>query len=189
MSRRPSDFDARLAAWLEEGPTSGPEEVLSKAFARARSMRQDRVWLRRIPLPMRFQTMKPMITFTAAAAVALAVALALGASACGDDDEEGGAGGAAPPGTAARSEPRDPGSPPEGEPAYRGLGTWWSKLPDDKRLSSAVSFIEDNPGRCAGVDPVDLERQTGVALGFDFPAAAPISEVMLETCALLRDGA
>jgi hypothetical protein len=42
---------------------------------------------------------------------------------------------------------------------------------------------------CADVDPVDLERQTGIAYGYDFPAAAPTSDVMLETCALLRDGA
>jgi hypothetical protein len=119
-------------------------------------------------------------------AVAVAVALALAASGCGDDDEEGEPATTRP---AATLEPEDPGSPPEGAPAYEGLGTWWSKLPDDKRLASAVSFIEDNPGQCARVDPVDLERQTGIALGLDFPAAAPISEVMLETCALLRDGA
>ena len=42
MNRRPSDVDARLIAWLEEGPSNGPEEVLSRTFARARSTRQDR---------------------------------------------------------------------------------------------------------------------------------------------------
>ena len=77
MNRRATDLDPRLAAWLEEGPSSGPEEVLSRTFARARSTGQDRVWLHRIPLTMRFQTMRPMITFTAAAAFALAVGVAI----------------------------------------------------------------------------------------------------------------
>jgi hypothetical protein len=107
---------------------------------------------------------------------------------CGDDDEP-----TAEPATttqpAASSEPDDPGSPPEGAPAYEGLGTWWTKLPDDQRLASAAEFVDDNPADCADVDPADLERQTGIAYGYDFPAAARVSEVMLETCALLRDGA
>jgi hypothetical protein len=118
---------------------------------------------------------------------ALAVALAIAAGGCGGDDEE-----TAEPATteAAKSlEPEDPGSPPDGEPAYEGLGTWWTKLPDEERLASAAQFIEDNPADCADLDPVDLERQTGIAYGYDFPAAARTSEVMLETCALLRDGA
>ncbi len=89
---------------------------------------------------------------------------------------------------AASAEPEDPGSPPEGAPDYEGLGTWWTKLPEDERLASAAQFIEDNPSECADVDPVDLERQTGIAYGYDFPDAARTSEVMLETCALLRDG-
>jgi hypothetical protein len=115
--------------------------------------------------------------------VGLALVMSLGWTGCGDDDETE---PASPP--AASAEPEDPGSPPEGAPAYEGLGTWWAKLSEDERLASATQFIEDNPGDCAEVDPVDLERQTGVALGYDFPAASPIDEVMLETCALLRDG-
>jgi hypothetical protein len=109
--------------------------------------------------------------------------LAFASPGCGDDDESS---EPAPP--AASAEPEDPGSPPEGAPAYEGLGTWWSKLPEEERLASAVQFIEDYPNDCAHVDPVDLERQTGIALGYDFPPASPINEVMLETCALLRDG-
>ena len=77
MNRRPSDVDARLAAWLEEGPTSGPDEVLSRTFARARSTRQDRVWLDRIPQPTRFQMMSATISLTAVAVLALAVGVAL----------------------------------------------------------------------------------------------------------------
>ncbi len=73
MNRRPADFDARLAAWLEEGPTSGPEEVLSRTFARARSTRQDRVWLHRLTQPTRFQAMNTMLKVAAVAAFALAV--------------------------------------------------------------------------------------------------------------------
>jgi WD40 repeat protein len=69
MSRRPSDIDARLAAWLEEGPTSGPEEVLSRTFARARSTRQDRVRLRRLTHPTRSQTMNSMLKVAAVVAI------------------------------------------------------------------------------------------------------------------------
>ena len=72
MNRRPSDVDARLMAWLEEGPTSGPEEVLSRTFARARSTRQDRVWLRRLTQPTRFHAMNSMLKVAAVAAFALA---------------------------------------------------------------------------------------------------------------------
>jgi sugar lactone lactonase YvrE len=42
---RPRDPDARLAAWLEEGPTSGPDDGLSNVHARARSTRQRPDWL------------------------------------------------------------------------------------------------------------------------------------------------
>jgi hypothetical protein len=41
----PRDPEARLAVWLEEGPTSGPDEGLSSAQARARSTRQRPDWL------------------------------------------------------------------------------------------------------------------------------------------------
>ena len=78
MNRRPSDIDARLAAWLEEGPTSGPEEVLSRTFARARSTRQDRVWLHRLTLPMRSHAMNTTLKFATIAVLVLAVGIAIG---------------------------------------------------------------------------------------------------------------
>ena len=71
---RPSDLDARLTAWLEEGPTSGPDEVLSKTFARARSTRQDRVWLHRLTHPTRFQPMNAMLKIARVVAIALVLA-------------------------------------------------------------------------------------------------------------------
>jgi hypothetical protein len=77
MNRRPSDLDARLSAWLEEGPTSGPPELLSRTFARARSTRQDRVGLRRLTQPMRFQTMNTVLKFAAVAVFALAVGISI----------------------------------------------------------------------------------------------------------------
>ena len=91
MNRRPSEVDARLVAWLEEGPRSGPEEVLSKTFARARSTRQDRVWLHRLTQPTRFHAMNTMLKFAAVAVFALAVGVAIGRS-----------------GHTARTPPRDP---------------------------------------------------------------------------------
>ena len=78
MNRRPSDIDARLAAWLEEGPTSGPEEVLSRTFARARSTRQDRVWLHRLTLPTRSHAMNTTLKFATIAVLVLAVGIAIG---------------------------------------------------------------------------------------------------------------
>jgi hypothetical protein len=116
-------------------------------------------------------------------AVTAAIVLAAG---CGDDGSEDSE--PAPP-PAATEGIGEPGGPAEGEPDYAGLGTWWRKLPDDERLASAAEFIDDNPGECDGVRPVDLERQTGIAYGYDFPEAAPTDQVMLETCALIRDGA
>ena len=115
----------------------------------------------------------------------LVLVLAVAAFGCGEEDEPTQSGAEAQAGSA---EPEDPGSPPDGEPAYEGLGTWWTKLSEQERLASAAEFIEDHPDDCEGLDPVDLERQTGIAYGYDFPAAARTSEVMLETCALLRDG-
>ena len=41
---RPSPFDARLTAWLEEGPTTGPDDLLADVHARARSVRQRPGW-------------------------------------------------------------------------------------------------------------------------------------------------
>src|SRR5688572_231424 len=77
MNRHPSDVDARLIAWLEEGPSSGPEEVLSRTFARARSTRQDRVWLHRLTQPTRFHAMNGMLKVAAVAAFALALGVTI----------------------------------------------------------------------------------------------------------------
>lgn len=114
---------------------------------------------------------------------AVAVALAI-LGGCGDEDPET----APPPATEASESGREPGSPLAGEPDYTGLGTWWRKLPREERLDSASEFIADHTADCGGVKPEDLERQAGIALGYDFPDAAPMDQVMLETCALIRDG-
>ena len=100
---------------------------------------------------------------------------------CGGDDETTGR-------VPAANDVADPGAPPEGEPVYAGLGTWWTKQPDDERVASAEDFIADNPAECDGVAARDLERQTGIAYGYDFPEATDVASVMLETCALIRDG-
>jgi Tol biopolymer transport system component len=41
---RPSSFESRLDAWLEEGPTTGPDDLLADVHARARSVRQRPGW-------------------------------------------------------------------------------------------------------------------------------------------------
>jgi hypothetical protein len=74
---RPSDLDARLAAWLEEGPSSGPDEVLSRTFARARSTQQVRGSLHRLTHHLRFQPMNAMIKIAAVAVIALVVGVAI----------------------------------------------------------------------------------------------------------------
>ena len=74
---RPSELDTRLAAWLEEGPTTGPDEVLSRTFARARSTRQVRD---RFHLPtsrLRFQPMNAVLKIAAVALIALVVGVAI----------------------------------------------------------------------------------------------------------------
>ncbi len=74
---RPSELDTRLAAWLEEGPTTGPDEVLSRTFARARSTRQVRD---RFHLPtsrLRFQPMNAVFKIAAVALIALVVGVAI----------------------------------------------------------------------------------------------------------------
>jgi hypothetical protein len=109
------------------------------------------------------------------------------AAGCGGDDSDDGS--AEAPATTAAEQTREPGSPSEGEPDYTGLGTWWNKLSTAERLDSAQEFIDDNPDNCEGVEAVDLERQTGIAFGYDFPEATPTDAVMLETCALILDGA
>jgi Tol biopolymer transport system component len=45
---RPSWTESRLTAWLEEGPTSGPDAGLAEALARVRSTRQRPAWLERL---------------------------------------------------------------------------------------------------------------------------------------------
>jgi Tol biopolymer transport system component len=45
---RPSSFEHGLAAWLEEGPSSGPDDLLVGAHARARSTRQRPAWWLRL---------------------------------------------------------------------------------------------------------------------------------------------
>ena len=112
----------------------------------------------------------------------MALALPVG---CGGEEEAP----APPPAGESSESGHEPGSPVAGEPDYAGLGTWWRKLPDEKRLDSASAFIADHPVECDDVSPEDLERQAGIARGYDFPDAAPMDQVMLETCALIRDGA
>jgi hypothetical protein len=108
------------------------------------------------------------------------------AAGCGDDE---GSDTAAEPPAETTEASGEPGGPAEGEPDYTGLGTWWTGLPTDERVASAAEFIDDNPDDCADVEAADLERQTGIAFGYDFPEATPTDAVMLETCALIRDGA
>jgi hypothetical protein len=122
------------------------------------------------------------------------LALVVVVASCGSEDEgTDRVTGAGPPAETEAGGNRDgadePGAPGPGEPVYAGLGSWWVKLGTDARLASAAEFIEDNPGQCGGVAVEDLERQSRIALGLDFPVTTPVSEVMLETCALIRDGA
>jgi len=71
---RPSDIDARLAAWLEEGPTRGPEEVLSRGLARVRSTRQDGGWRHRSTAPLlRSRPMGTMLKVGAVTAIIVVV--------------------------------------------------------------------------------------------------------------------
>jgi hypothetical protein len=102
MNRHPPEVDAGLAAWLDEGPSRGPEKVLTNALARVRSTRQDRVWLDRFPQPTRFQAMSTMITLGAIAALAFAVSI-------GVDPHEGEVAAPAPSASAA---PSDGGAQP-----------------------------------------------------------------------------
>lgn len=109
-------------------------------------------------------------------------------AACGGEEEAGeGSAQSATQGEAGAGE-EEPGAPDPGEPAYTGLGSWWVDLGTEARIASAVEFIGANPDDCAGVAAEDLERQTRIAYGLDFPRTATVSEVMLETCALIRDG-
>jgi hypothetical protein len=75
---RPPDLDTRLAAWFEEGPTSGPDGLLPSAFARARSTRQDRVWLPRLTHPTRTRSMNNLLKVAAVAILAFAVGIGVG---------------------------------------------------------------------------------------------------------------
>ena len=76
----PSDFEARLATWLEEGATSGPDELLSRTFARTRSTRQHRSPRLRLLQPTRSATISSTLKFAAVATVALAVGIGIGLS-------------------------------------------------------------------------------------------------------------
>jgi hypothetical protein len=119
------------------------------------------------------------------------IALAAAATGCGDDEPDTTTAPAVEEttGSEAGSDVSEPGAPDEGEPDYTGLGTWWAKLPSRQRVASAAEFIDDFPSDCKGVKPVELEQQTGIAYGYDFPDATPVDAVMIETCALIRDGA
>jgi Tol biopolymer transport system component len=68
---RPSSFDQRLAAWLEEGPGSGPDRVLVEAHARARLTRQRPAWW----LWLKGDTMETTMRVRPALPVGLALAL------------------------------------------------------------------------------------------------------------------
>jgi len=114
------------------------------------------------------------------AAVAAIALCGVAAGGCGDDDEDGNGGT-----EAVVTTDHVPGSPPEGAPDYEGLGTWWSKLGTERRVASAEEFIADNPADCADVKPAELEQQTTIAYGYDFPEATRVSDVMLETCAVI----
>jgi hypothetical protein len=73
-----SDVEARLATWLEEGPTSGPDELLSRTFARTRSTPQQRVWRHRLLQPTRSSLMNTTLKFAAIGIVALAIGIGIG---------------------------------------------------------------------------------------------------------------
>ncbi|MFN8619651.1 MAG: hypothetical protein U0869_02740 [Chloroflexota bacterium] len=86
MNDRPPMSDSRLDAWLEDGPTSGPDDGLSNALARTRSTRQRPGWLvdirgdpmettwRARPLPLGRVAFLALTTLLAAAIIGLALA-------------------------------------------------------------------------------------------------------------------
>src|SRR5437870_5463988 len=118
---------------------------------------------------------------------ALTLAVAIEIAGCGGADTTttaSGAGGANGAQGSSGSLPasEQPGGPEPNAPTYTALGSWWRKLPQGKRLASASQFIADHPADCAGVDPADLERQTFVAYGYDYPEATQVSAVMLDQC-------
>jgi hypothetical protein len=76
MNQTVPELDPGLVAWLADGPTSGPGEVLSSTLARARTTRQDRRPPWRIPTAMRSQVMSTLMKLAAVTAIVLAVAIA-----------------------------------------------------------------------------------------------------------------
>ncbi len=124
-------------------------------------------------------------------AVLTAVVAMLVIAGCGEDEEPAPATTeppAAATGAGGSSGVDAAGTPEPGEPSYAVIGSYWSELPIEERVASAEEFIADHPEECAGVNPEDLSRQTGVAYGIDYPRTTVVGDAMLETCALLRDG-
>lgn len=119
MNRQPSELDPRVAAWLDEGPITGPEQVLSNAFAQARSVRQDRAWLHRRSTLTRFQTMTATITLAAVAVLAFGVGVGIAPR---GPDVAAPAPSASPAATPAPSE--SPAATPAPLSQMRGAGTY-----------------------------------------------------------------
>jgi hypothetical protein len=129
--------------------------------------------------------MRALVTSTA-------IAIALITAGCGGDSTTAPSTPPAPSGAGAQASSGDnvpasqqPGGPEPGQPTYTALGSWWKQLPQDKRVSSASQFIDDNPKDCTGVVATDLERQTYVAFAYDYPQNTHVSDVMRDMCELL----
>jgi hypothetical protein len=123
-------------------------------------------------------------------ALLLAVAAVALLGGCGEDEPSDSAPAGSQRAAGGANEapaPDEPGAPDPGDPVYSGLGSWWVKLDSDRRISSAAEFIAANPDDCPGLAAEDLERQTRIAYGLEFPLNTTVSAVMLETCALLLD--
>ena len=71
---------------------------------------------------------------------------------------------------------------------YEVLSSRWVQISPAKQLETVERFIEENSEDCLDVEPEALANLARAQIGVEYDRTTPIGDVLLEGCAIVRDG-
>ena len=119
------------------------------------------------------------------AVLLVAALLATPIAGCGDDESER----QIPPPTIGETDAGATGDEILTANLYEVLSSRWLQLSPADQLETVERFIAENEEACLEVEAESLHNLARAQIGVDYDHTTPIGDVLLEGCAISRDGA